>query len=46
VQQILGHRSILTTARYTRLTTHSGHHATEQINALMNGFAIEWGSVE
>jgi integrase/recombinase XerD len=46
VQQILGHHSILTTAKYTRLTAHTGHNATTLINALMDGFAIGWGSVK
>jgi len=46
VQKILGHHSILTTARYTHLTTRTGHNATELINALMNGFSIQWGVVK
>jgi len=46
VQQILGHRSILTTAKYTHLTCGTDHNATEAINALMNGFSIGWGEVE
>ena len=46
VQKILGHHSILTTAKYTHLTTHTGHNATALINALMNGFAIEWRAVK
>jgi integrase/recombinase XerD len=46
VQKILGHRSILTTAKYTHLTTHTDHHATQAINELMNGFSIEWGKVK
>jgi len=46
VQKILGHRSILTTAKYTHLTCGTDHNATEAINALMNGFSIGWGEVE
>ncbi len=46
VQKILGHRSILTTAKYTHLTTHTGQNATQLINDLMNGFSIDWGNVK
>jgi integrase/recombinase XerD len=46
VQKILGHHSILTTARYTHLTTHTDHNATELINNLMDGFSIQWGVVK
>ena len=46
VQKILGHHSVLTTARYTHLTTHTGHHATSLINTLMDGFSIGWGGVK
>lgn len=46
VRQFLGHRSILTTARYTHLTTHTEHNAAQRINALMDGFSIAWGSVK
>jgi integrase/recombinase XerD len=46
VQKILGHHSILTTAKYTHLTHHTAHHATTLINTLMDGFAITWGSVK
>ena len=46
VQKILGHHSILTTAKYTHLTAHTGHHAATLINALMDGFSIGWGSVK
>ena len=45
VQKILGHHSILTTAKYTHLTAHTGHHAATLSNALMDGFAVTWGSV-
>jgi len=46
VQKILGHRSILTTAKYTHLTTHTVQNATQLINDLMNGFSIDWGNVK
>jgi site-specific recombinase XerD len=45
VQKILGHHSILTTAKYTRLTAHTQHNARQLINELMSGFAIGWRSV-
>jgi integrase/recombinase XerD len=46
VQKILGHRSILTTARYTHLTDGTNHNAGQLINSLMNGFAIDWGQIK
>lgn len=46
VQQILGHYSILTTARYTHLTHHTNDAANERINALMHRFSIQWGTVK
>ncbi len=46
VQKILGHRSILTTAKYTHLTTHTDRNAKQLINDLMNGFSIQWGTVK
>jgi len=45
VQKILGHHSILTTARYTHLSSHTDTHARERIEALMSRFAITWGAV-
>lgn len=46
VQKILGHRSILTTAKYTHLTSHTDQNARHIINDLMNGFSIDWGKVK
>ena len=46
VQKILGHHSILTTARYTRLTTHTQDNAKQVINELMNAFSISWGKAK
>lgn len=45
VQKILGHHSILTTARYTHLTTHTQHNAHQALNALMNRFTLTWRTV-
>ena len=46
VQKILGHHSILTTARYTHLTSHTNDQASLRINALMDRFAMAWGAVK
>jgi integrase/recombinase XerD len=46
VQKILGHHSILTTARYTHLTDQTKLRAIDQINGLMDGFAVTWGTVK
>ncbi|VAW97180.1 Site-specific recombinase XerD, partial [hydrothermal vent metagenome] len=45
VQKILGHRSLLTTAKYTHLTSHTDQNAKQLINDLMNTFPIGWGTV-
>ena len=45
VQKILGHHSILTTARYTHLTSHTTESARERIDALMQRFTLDWGAV-
>jgi site-specific recombinase XerD len=46
VQTILGHHSILTTARYTHLTRQTSGNAEQTINALMRGFSIDWRGVQ
>ena len=46
VQKILGHHSILTTARYTHLTSHTGAQMSERIAALMARFSLTWGGVK
>ena len=46
VQKILGHRSVLTTARYTHLTSGTDHNARQAINELVNGFSISWGNAQ
>ena len=44
VQKILGHHSILTTAKYTHLTAHTGDNAAQRINTLMSGYNTQWGT--
>ncbi len=46
VQKILGHHSILTTARYTHLTSHTNEQARIRIEALMGRFNIDWAGVK
>ena len=46
MQKILGHHSILTTARYTHLTSHTNTAANARIEALMNRFSLDWGVVK
>jgi site-specific recombinase XerD len=43
LQQILGHVSILTTARYTHLTTNTNNNACQAINTLVNSINVQWG---
>ncbi len=38
--------TILTTARCTHLTDGTNQSANQVINALMNGFALDWGKVK
>ncbi|MFQ5641698.1 MAG: tyrosine-type recombinase/integrase [bacterium] len=45
VQKILGHYSILTTAKYTHLTSYTNRNAYQRINTLMSGFSFGWGAV-
>lgn len=45
VQKLLGHHSILTTSRYTHLTSHTTQRSGECINTLMSQFTLRWGSV-
>lgn len=46
VQKILGHRSVLTTSRYTHLTSQTARNSKTLINDLMSGFSIDWGNVK
>ena len=46
VQKILGHASLLTTSKYTHLTTITTRRAEHQINEIMNSFNLSWGHVK
>lgn len=46
LQNILGHVSLLTTAKYTHLTEVTNTNSYSKINNLMNGFNISWGGVK
>ena len=46
VQKILGHHSILTTTRYTHLTSHTHAQMNERIETLMRRFSLDWGRVK
>jgi len=45
LQKILGHVSLLTTSKYTHLTSHTTQKAQIHINALMDKFNICWRNV-
>jgi len=45
LQKILGHVSLLTTSKYTHLTTRTTQRADHHINALINQFVISWGNI-
>ncbi|WP_282958256.1 tyrosine-type recombinase/integrase [Shewanella algidipiscicola] len=42
VQSLLGHNSLNTTARYTRLTQITRKNTVEAINLLTDGLALKW----
>lgn len=46
IQSILGHTSLVTTARYTQLTSITDTDARQRINALMQSFNVQWGTVK
>jgi integrase/recombinase XerD len=46
VQRILGHVSLLTTAKYTHLTSNTDLRAQHHIDQLMNQFDIVWEGVK
>ena len=46
VQKILGHHPVLTTARYTHLSSHTDSNARAHIDQLMSRFTITWGAVK
>jgi len=45
LQKILGHVSILSTIKYTHLTTTSIANSEQRINQLMSQFELSWGRV-
>lgn len=45
LQKILGHVSLLTTSKYTHLTTQGVQQTDKYINNLMDGFKINWGEI-
>jgi len=45
LQKILGHVSLLTTVKYTHLTSHTTQRADLHINRIMDGFTISRGEV-
>jgi len=46
LQQILGHVSLLTTAKYTHLTTANHQNSYEKINSLIDTFDINYGGAK
>lgn len=46
LQQILGHVSLLTTARYTHLTTTNHHNSYEKINRLIDNITLNCGGAQ
>lgn len=45
LQKLLGHVSLLTTSKYTQLTTHTTQRADQHINEIIDRFNISWGKI-
>jgi len=43
LQKILGHVSLLTTSKYTHITSNTSQRADKHINSIMNSFQVTWG---
>ncbi|MEA3231889.1 MAG: hypothetical protein U9Q05_09070 [Thermodesulfobacteriota bacterium] len=46
LQKILGHVSLLTTAKYTHLTLKTHTNARHKINTLIDRFTLNWGGIK
>ena len=46
LQKILGHVSVLTTSKYTHLTSRTKNNACQAINTLINSLDIKWGGLK
>jgi len=45
VKDLLGHTSIVTTCKYTHLTSRTENNTRQAINDLMKDFSIRWGNI-
>ncbi|NOY72800.1 MAG: tyrosine-type recombinase/integrase [Gammaproteobacteria bacterium] len=45
VKDLLGHTSIITTCKYTHLTSRTENNTRQSINDLMKDFSIRWGNI-
>jgi site-specific recombinase XerD len=46
LQKILGHVSLLTTAKYTHLTLKTHTNSRHKINELIDRFSLNWGGIK
>ena len=46
LQKILGHVSVLTTTRYTHLTSKTSNNACQAVNTLVDSYDIKWGGIK
>jgi site-specific recombinase XerD len=46
LQKILGHVSLLTTAKYTHLTLKTHTNSRHKINTLIDRFTLNWGGIK